>query len=213
MQTFDAGNLSAGEFNKILSFLRAGGVIGFPTDTAYGLGADPFCERAVERIFAIKGRPESNPILVLVDSLQTLQQVADWNAALPLAGVLAERFWPGPLTLVLPAVDRVPHQLTAGTRTVGVRWPRAPFALRLIEALGTPITATSANKSGMPGTSTAQQVEQQLGHDLEMLVDGGTLSTPQGSTILNLTVSPPVVIREGPIARASLDAVLNGSTR
>src|SRR5678815_1794248 len=128
MQIFDAENLSSGEFNQILSILRAGGVIGFPTDTAYGLGADPFNEAAVRRIFEIKGRPEAKPILLLVNSMEMAGHVATLSDK---AMTLAERFWPGPLTMILPARDKVPSVVTAGTGTIGIRWPAAPFAQRL----------------------------------------------------------------------------------
>src|SRR6185436_5461236 len=135
-------DLSDRGFNEILSFLQGGGVIGYPTDTAYGLGADALNAHAVATIFQIKGRPETKPILLVVDSLAMLHNVAkvpkDFQR-------VAERFWPGPLTVVLQAVDGLPNALTARTGTVGVRWPNAPFALRLLKALGRPLTATSAN--------------------------------------------------------------------
>src|SRR5215471_8325716 len=124
MQLFDAGSLSDGALEQILSFLRAGGVIAFPTDTAYGLGADPFNENAVRRIFEIKGRPEAKPILLLVNSLEMASRVATFSES---ARTLADRFWPGPLTMILPAREIVPALVTAGTATVGVRWGDAPF--------------------------------------------------------------------------------------
>src|SRR6185436_272246 len=125
MQLFDAATLSNAAFEEILSFLRAGGVIGFPTDTAYGLGADPFNETAVRRIFEIKGRAEDKPILLLVDSVEMARSVASVPDK---ALALAERFWPGPLTMVLPALPNVPSLVTAGTGTIGIRWPDAGFA-------------------------------------------------------------------------------------
>src|SRR5712671_4488027 len=138
MLTFDAANLSNRDFDQILSFLRAGGVIGFPTDTAYGLGADPFQESAVRRIFEIKGRPETKPILVLVDSMDMLKQIVDCSNVSGIVDLLASRFWPGPLTMILPVLGpelgNVSRLVTAGTGTVGVRWPLAPFATRLVRA-------------------------------------------------------------------------------
>ena len=211
MLTFDAANLSEGDFDQILSFLRSGGVIGFPTDTAYGLGADPFQESAIRRIFEIKGRPESKPILVLVDSMDMLQQVVDSSNVSDIAGLLASRFWPGPLTMILPALGTVPRLVTAGTATIGVRWPVAGFATQLVRALGRPITATSANKSGQPSTATADQVRAQLGMDLEMLIDGGVLTAPQGSTLIDLTQTRPTIVREGPVSRMALAEALNGN--
>src|SRR5262252_1418492 len=159
MQLFDAASLSDGALRQILSFLRAGGVIAFPTDTAYGLGADPFNETAVRRIFEIKGRPDNKPILLLVNSIAMAQSVAHVSER---ALALAERFWPGPLTMILPARETVPTSVTAGTGTIGVRWGNAPFANRLLDSLGQPITATSANRTGMPTAVTAAEVRDQL---------------------------------------------------
>jgi len=207
MRIFDAFHLSNRDFNEILAFLRAGGVIGFPTDTAYGLGADPFSEAAVRRIFEIKGRPESKPVLVLVDSLESLYEVVVVSED---ARRLARQFWPGPLTMVLPALPKVPHFLTAGTGTLGVRWPKSEFANRLVRGFEGPITATSANKSGMPTTTQASEVMEQIGADLKMLIDGGPLPSAKGSTILDLTGPVPQVLRDGALPRDVLaDALGN----
>ena len=205
MQLFDAGTLSDGALEQILSFLREGGVIAFPTDTSYGLGADPFNDAAVRQIFAIKGRPETKPILLLVNSMEMAGRVA---ALSDRATALAERFWPGPLTMILPARENVPSVVTAGTGTVGIRWGDAPFAQRLIGAFDRPITATSANRAGMPSTITASEVRKQLGDSIEMIIDGGTLPSRGGSTLLDLTAIPARLLREGPIAEAELGDVL-----
>jgi L-threonylcarbamoyladenylate synthase len=205
MQLFDAASLSDGAFKEILSFLRAGGVIGFPTDTAYGLGADAFNETAVRRIFEIKGRPESKPILLLVNSMAMAQSVAIVSDT---ALALARRFWPGPLTMVFQARPNIPALVTAGTGTVGLRWARAPFAERILQAVNRPLTATSANRSGAPSTVTAEEVRLQLEGRLEMLIDGGALPARGGSTLLDLTCTPPRVLREGPISKAELGDML-----
>ena len=205
MQLFDAATLSGGAFGQILSFLRAGGVIGFPTDTAYGLGADPFNESAVRRIFEIKGRSETKPILLIANSVAMAGSVGHLSES---ALALAERFWPGPLTLIVPARDTVPSLVTAGSGTVGVRLPAADFARRLMDALGKPITATSANRSGMPSTATAAEVRDQLGDSIDMLIDGGELPDRGGSTLLDMTVTPARILREGPIRAAQLSDVL-----
>ena len=205
MQLFDAGTLSDGALEQILSFLREGGVIAFPTDTSYGLGADPFNDAAVRQIFAIKGRPETKPILLLVNSMEMAGRVA---ALSDRATALAERFWPGPLTMILPARENVPSVVTAGTGTVGIRWGDASFAQRLIGAFDRPITATSANRAGMPSTITASEVRKQLGDSIEMIIDGGTLPSRGGSTLLDLTAVPARLLREGPIAEAELGDVL-----
>ena len=205
MQLFDAGTLSDGALEQILSFLREGGVIAFPTDTSYGLGADPFNDAAVRQIFAIKGRPETKPILLLVNSMEMAGRVA---ALSDRATALAERFWPGPLTMILPARESVPSVVTAGTGTVGVRWGDAAFARRLIGAFDRPITATSANCAGMPSTIAVSEVREQLGDSIDMIIDGGTLPSRGGSTLLDLTVVPARLLREGPIAEAELSDVL-----
>jgi len=205
MQLFDAGTLSDGALEQILSFLRAGGVIAFPTDTAYGLGADPFNDGAVRRIFEIKGRPETKPILLLVSSMEMANRVVTFSEK---AVALAERFWPGPLTMVLPARETVSSGITAGTGTVGIRWADAPFAQRLLTAFDRPITATSANLAGRPSTVTIAEVREQLGESLDLVVDGGTLPARGGSTLIDLTAIPARLLREGPIPEAELSDVL-----
>jgi L-threonylcarbamoyladenylate synthase len=205
MQLFDAASLSDRALGQILSFLRSGGVIAFPTDTAYGLGADPFNEGAVRRIFEMKGRAETKPILVLVDSIAMANSIARLSDT---ALALAERFWPGPLTMVLPARASVSATVTAGSETIGVRWANNVFTQRLLEAFGRPITATSANRSGLPSAVTAEEVRVQLGDSLEMLVDGGELPAREGSTLLDVTQIPVRLLREGPIAKTELSDVL-----
>jgi L-threonylcarbamoyladenylate synthase len=205
MQLIDVASLSNGALEQILSFLRAGGVIGFPTDTAYGLGADPYNEKAVRRIFEIKGRAETKPILLLVNSIAMAHRVAYLSKT---ALDLAERFWPGPLTMILPARPGIPSTVTAGTETVGLRWADAAFADRLLEAFSQPITATSANRSGMPSTISITELREQLGESVEILIDGGELPTRGGSTLLDLTATPARLLREGPIAEADLSDVL-----
>jgi len=205
MQLLGAASLSDGAFEQILSFLRAGGVIGFPTDTAYGLGADPFNEAAVRRIFEIKGRPEGKPILLLVDSIEMAARVCNLSQR---ARKVAERFWPGPLTMILPARPEVPSIVTAGTGNIRVRWPAADFAQRLVSSLGHPITATSANRSGIPSSVTAVEVCEQFGDSLELIIDGGKLPARGGSTLLDLTQIPARILREGPIGESELSEVM-----
>src|SRR4029450_2943129 len=188
MQVFSAASLTDRDFEQILSFLRSGGVIGFPTDTAYGLGADPFNERAVRNIFEIKGRPEGKPILLLVDSIAMASTVCHLSDR---ARALAERFWPGPLTMILPALENVPPIVTAGSGNVGVRWPSSDFALRLVRAFGQPITATSANRSGIPSSGSGGAVCEQCGDSVEVVIDGGKLPARGGSTLLDLTELVP----------------------
>jgi L-threonylcarbamoyladenylate synthase len=208
MQLYNAASLPERDFAQILSFLRSGGVIGFPTDTAYGLGADPFNDKALRRIFAIKSRPENKPILLLVHSLEMAATVASLSER---ARSLAERFWPGPLTLILPARPELSDLVTAASGNIGIRWCNAPFALRLVGAFGKPVTATSANRSGGKTPVTAMEVIEQLGDRLEVLIDGGTLPAAGGSTVLDLTQDPPVLLRQGPVTFAQLSEALQGS--
>ena len=209
MEVFYTDSLREREFEQILSVLRAGGVIGFPTDTAYGLGADPFNEHAVSQIFSIKGRPEDKPILLLVDSLEMTERITLPN---PWFHVAARAFWPGPLTMILRTTV-FPSNVTAGAGTVGVRWPAAPFAVELVRRFGNPITATSANRSGSPSCITAEEVRAQLGGSIEMLIDGGELPSRGGSTLLDLTAGMPTLRREGPVTFETLRNVFGSNLR
>ncbi len=210
MEVFHSDRLSERDFDQILSVLRAGGVIGFPTDTAYGLGADPFNEAAVDRIFEIKGRAETKPILLIVSSRSMVEQVAQPNAIFER---VADAFWPGPLTVILPAAPHVPRKITAGGSTIALRLPAAPFATELARRLGKPLTATSANRSDGPATVTAAEVRAQLGDSLEILIDGGRLPARSGSSLLDLTADPPVLLREGPISFGRLQEFFEGRLR
>ena len=210
MKVFRAEGLQEEGYDEIVTLLRSGGVIAFPTDTAYGLGANPFANAAVDRIFEVKGRPENKPILLLVDSVAMAESVAkpadDFYK-------LVQQFWPGPLTVILPAAKSVPLELTAGTRTVGVRWPMADFATNLVKRFGQPITATSANQSGLPAAITAAEVREQLDDRIDALVDGGRLPSRVGSTVIDLTAAPPVLLREGLVSFETLQRSFDGRIR
>jgi L-threonylcarbamoyladenylate synthase len=210
VKVFGVETLHEPEYDDIVSLLGNGGVIAFPTDTSYGLGADPFNQAAVDRIFAIKGRPESKPILLLVDSIPTAESVIHPDDRFRR---VTEKFWPGPLTIIAPANPSLPRNVTAGTNTVGVRWPIASFATMVVRRFGKPITATSANRSGMPSTVTADEVRAQLGDSVDALVDGGLLPSRTGSTLLDLTSDPPAVLREGPVTFEQLQEFFKGRIR
>ena len=197
-------------YGEIVSLVQSGGVIAFPTDTAYGLGTDPFNDAAIDRIFRIKGRPDAKPILLVVSSIDMAESVAEPDEVFY---DLTKRFWPGPLTVILRAAETVPSKLTAGTETIGVRWPVADFATELVNRLGTPVTATSANRSGLPAAVTAEEVRAQLGDSVDALIDGGELPARGGSTVLDLTADAPVVLREGPISFESLQQFFGGTVR
>lgn len=186
--------------------VRDGGVIAMPTDSFYALGACVFDESAVQRVCAIKGQREAKPILVLIGDRSQLDALV--SCVPPAAAVLMDRFWPGPLTIVLPASPRLPAALTAGTGTVGVRLPVAPLLGKLLRVTG-PLTGTSANRSGAPPARSAREVEQSLEADVELILDGGPSSATLPSTVVEATDSVRV-IREGPIARTTIGTVLSG---
>ena len=187
------------------ALLREGGVVAYPTDTLYGLGALAADAEAVERVFAIKGRPSERALPVLVASADQLDQLA--AEVSPEAYALAARFWPGALTLVLRAHQSLPPHLTAAQGTVAVRAPDHPTPLALIAACGGPITGTSANLSGGPQPVTAEDVVRQLGGAVAMVLDGGACSGGVPSTVLDVTSLPARVVRSGAIAIDALRAV------
>ena len=210
MEVFHTDRISETDFDTILTVLRRGGVIGFPTDTAYGLGADPFNESAITRIFEIKQRAETKPILLLVDSIRMAESVSRPSAVFY---PLAERFWPGPLTVILPAASTLSERVTAGTGTIGVRLAAAEFATSLVTRFSRPVTATSANRSTQGSAVTSDEVRNQLGASLDVLIDGGILPVRGGSTLLDLVSDPPVLLREGPISFESLSKFFGGNIR
>ena len=203
---FDEPNLSSKFIENVRSSLNSGGVVSFPTDTFYGLGADPFNPNAISKIFRIKQRPSDKPLLVLihsVDQLPDLTQEITVNAR-----KLMDHFWPGPLTLVFKAKPGLPDILTAGTDRIGIRLPNHPFTHRFLEALDRPLTATSANISGTDELTTAQQVKTTLKKELDLIVDGGPAPGGKVSTILDTTTNPPTLIREGALSRSDLESIL-----
>jgi len=186
--------------------LRAGGVVAFPTETFYGLGADANREAAVEKIFRLKGRAVQNPISVIVD---TEREVIPLVESLPaVAQILMQKFWPGALTLLFAAAPAVLPRLTAGTGKIGIRVSSHPVARLIAKRLAGPLTATSANLSGGQECSTAREVLRVFGDHLDAIIDGGTTTGGLGSTIMDVTVAPPLIIREGVVSRSDiLDAL------
>jgi L-threonylcarbamoyladenylate synthase len=177
--------------------LAEGGLVAFPTDTVYGVGAHAFQPDAVERIYTAKFRPRDKAIPILLAQADDLALVAE--GITETAWLLAERFWPGGLTLVLPKRANVPDVVSAGGPTVAVRVPDHPVPLALIAALGAPLAATSANLSGHPSPVTAQEVEAKLGGRIELILDGGRCPGGVPSTVLDLTTDPPAILRAGAI--------------
>ena len=182
---------------RAVQLLRTGGIVGFPTDTVYGIGACGLLPAAVAELYVVKRRPRDKAIPLLLSSTDALSQVA---VEIPdLAYVLAERFWPGALTLVLRRAAHVPDIVTAGGDTVAVRVPDHPVVQALVTALGAPLAATSANLSGHPAPATPSGVLAQLDGRIDLLLDGGTCPGGIASTVLDLTVRPPVILRAGGI--------------
>ncbi|MGB9661852.1 MAG: L-threonylcarbamoyladenylate synthase [Moorellaceae bacterium] len=186
--------------------LQRGGVVAFPTETVYGLGANALDGRAVRRIFLAKGRPQDNPLIVHVASLSMLRSL---TSSLPSrALLLIQRFWPGPLTLVLPKSELVPPEVTAGLDTVAVRMPAHPVALALIKAARLPVAAPSANLSGRPSPTTGHHVLRDLRGKIDAVVDGGPATVGLESTVVDLTSAVPTILRPGGITREQLEEVL-----
>ncbi len=191
---------------RAAAVIRRGGLVAFPTETVYGLGADALNPEAVARIFEAKGRPAHDPIIVHVADADGLAGVAREVPAV--AGRLAEMFWPGPLTLVVPKAQAVPAVVTAGGETVAVRCPAHNVALALIRAAGTPIAAPSANRFGHTSPTAAQHVLEDLDGRFELLLDGGPTPVGVESTVLDLTGRVPTILRPGGVTREALEAVL-----
>jgi L-threonylcarbamoyladenylate synthase len=191
--------------------LRAGELVAFPTETVYGLGAHALDERAVRGIFEAKGRPSYNPLIVHVHGADEARQVA--AAWPPAAQRLAERFWPGPLTLVLPKRAIVPAIVTAGLKSVALRVPAHPVALDLLREAGIPVAAPSANRSTELSPTTARHVEKSLGDRVAMIVDGGPTAVGIESTVIDLTGETPVLLRPGAISTDDLASVLGAVAR
>jgi len=186
--------------------LRDGEVVAFPTETVYGLGANALSNAAVEKIFAAKGRPSDNPLIVHIAKREQLSTVA---AEVPAkAERLMETFWPGPLTIILPRTDRVASLVTAGLDSVGVRMPDHAIAQALIAEAGVPIAAPSANRSGRPSPTTAAHVLADLEGRVAGVVDGGATGVGLESTVIDVTVEPPVILRPGGITREQLEEVI-----
>jgi L-threonylcarbamoyladenylate synthase len=188
------------------ALLRAGKLVAFPTETVYGLGANALDEAAVARIFEVKGRPSTSPLIVHVDSIAMARELAaPWPEA---AETLAQRYWPGPLTLVVPKHPRVPDIVTAGLDTVGLRMPAHPMALELIRAAGVPVAAPSANRFTELSPTTAEHVRQSLGDRLECVLDGGPTEVGIESMVLSLAVDPPMLLRAGIIPLPEIEALI-----
>jgi L-threonylcarbamoyladenylate synthase len=197
--------MDIGTLKRAAELLRQGEVVALPTETVYGLAANALNQDAVAQIYKMKGRPSFNPIIVHVSSIEMARScVREWP---PIAQKLADLFWPGPLTLVLPRSDAIPDIVTAGGKTVGVRCPRHPLMLEVIRLCGFPLAAPSANRSTELSPTTAEHVRKNFGESIPLIVDGGASQIGIESTVIDLSVHPPRILRPGMIHAESLQAV------
>lgn len=193
-------------YKEASQILQNGGLVAFPTETVYGLGGNGLDVDAAKKIYAAKGRPSDNPLIIHIAEKEALKELA---ASVPeQAWKLAETFWPGPLTMILPKAEKVPYGTTGGLETVAVRMPNHPVALRLIAESGIYIAAPSANTSGRPSPTLAEHVYEDLHGKIDMILDGGMVQVGIESTIVDLTEEIPVILRPGCITKEMLEEVL-----
>ena len=193
-------------YKHAANLLRAGELVAFPTETVYGLGGDASNLMAVAKIFAAKQRPANHPLIIHIGELN---QLKDWVSEIPESAIkLAEKFWPGPLTIILHSADHVPAILTGGQKTIGIRMPRHPVARKLLAAFGNAIAAPSANRFGRISPTSAEHVVEELGDTVELVLDGGPCSIGLESTIIDLTGTKPRILRPGPLTLDEISEVL-----
>ena len=191
---------------KAARIIKKGGLVAFPTETVYGLGANALDKKAVRKIFEAKGRPLDNPVIVHIANFEDLTKLV---RKIPKeAEILAKKFWPGPLTFILFKKKIIPDEVTAGTKTVAIRMPKNKIALKLIKAAGVPIAAPSANLAGKPSPTKAEHVFEDLGDKIDLILDGGPTKIGVESTVLDLTVKPPQILRPGGISFEELKKVI-----
>ena len=194
------------EIRKAAELLKAGRLVAFPTETVYGLGADAWNPAAVKKLYAVKGRPADHPVIV---HFSAAEKAFDWAREVPAAAkTLAQRFWPGPLTMVLKRSSRVPDYITGGQDTVGLRVPSQPVAHAMLEAFGGGVAAPSANRFGAVSPTTAAHVLADLGADVDLVLEGGATEVGIESTIIDLSGAAPMLLRPGHVSREALAAAL-----
>ena len=206
MNTIIEKSSEPGSIEKAGEILKKGGLVAFPTETVYGLGANALDEKAAAKIYAAKGRPSDNPLIVHIARMEDLPAVA---SEIPeKAKMLAEHFWPGPLTMIFKKTEKVPYGTTGGLDTVAVRMPVHPVALQVIAAGGGFIAAPSANTSGKPSPTTAAHVAADMDGRIDMVLDGGAAGIGLESTIVDMSEETPVILRPGYINQAMLEQVI-----
>lgn len=203
IQIEDTDHIKDEELREAAQILRAGGLVAFPTETVYGLGANALDEEAAKKIYAAKGRPSDNPLIAHISCMKELEPLV---TEIPEAGRrLAEAYWPGPLTMVFPKSEKVPYGTTGGLDTVAVRMPSDPVANRLIALAGVPVAAPSANTSGRPSPTMAEHVYQDMNGRIEMIIDGGPVGIGLESTIVDVSGEVPTLLRPGAVTLEMLE--------
>ena len=205
-QVIDPSHPAQALVGRAARLLRDGRLVGYPTETFYGLAADPHSPTAVEAVFSAKGRPDRMALpLIAADRSAVLTCVSQFSVT---AEALAAAFWPGALTLILPASTSLPPRLLGGGKSIGIRISPHPIASALASAFGGPIIATSANRSGQPSPMSALEVEEALGDEVALVLDGGPTQGGHASTVIDLTFDPPRVVRSGAVPLWSIEEVL-----
>lgn len=202
----DKNNIDENIIREAGDILKNGGLVAFPTETVYGLGANALDGEAARKTYAAKGRPSDNPLIVHIADYEDLRRIA--VKIPPETDALAAHFWPGPLTMIFWKSDAVPYSTTGGLETVAVRMPADPIALQLIKAAGGFVSAPSANTSGRPSPTTAEHVVNDLNGKIDMVIDGGDVEIGVESTILDMTVTPPMILRPGAITSEMFSEVI-----
>ncbi len=203
----DKDNIDLVKIREAADVLKNGGLVAFPTETVYGLGANALDDNAISKIFATKARPLNNPLTVHISDKEDLSDIIECISET--ASNLMDNFWPGPLTLVMNKSPKLSDTVSAGLYSVGVRMPSHPIALALINASGFPIVAPSANMSGHSSPINATQVIENLIGKVDLIIDGGETFIGIESTVLDITVNPPLILRYGAITKNQLETVLN----
>lgn len=210
VEKYDEEQQSGEVMAKAGAILKSGGLVAFPTETVYGLGGDALNPEASAKIYAAKGRPSDNPLIVHIADMEALKVLA--KEIPQKARLLADRFWPGPLTMIMPKSDAVPYATTGGLDTVAIRMPSHPTAYELIRSSGVCIAAPSANTSGRPSPTTAQHVMEDLNGRIDMIIDSGKVDIGLESTIIDLSGDVPTILRPGYITKAMMEEVIGPVT-
>jgi L-threonylcarbamoyladenylate synthase len=195
------------DLQEAVALLRKGNLVAFPTETVYGLGAPLFSPQTIQKIFYVKGRPQDNPLIAHVFSMDDIDRIAHMES--PFFLPLFQTFFPGPLTVILPKKLQVPSIVTAGREGIGVRMPNHPVARRFLEFLGEPLVAPSANLSGKPSSTCADHVIEDFGNSIEAVIDGGCCPLGIESTVISLCEKLPILLRPGTITKCAIESVLD----